>query len=240
MDIRETQCNSWSAFKNYIVQHCLENGFLKRGRFLFRGHRDSSWNLKPTFDREFEHIDPAKKSETAELLLTEFKHQMEIAGENIGKWTEPKLTALAQHHGVPTRLLDWTESPYIAAFFAFSEALSRGEIRGNIAVWILDAASHIWNGSSGVSIETPELTGNQRLINQQGRFTLSRTPFGSLEEFHAACIGSEPALTRVIVPRREARLAISDLDLMGIDHHHLFPGFDGAAKATCLRVALKL
>ena len=77
----------------------------------YRGHRDATWQLTPSAFRDDSH----RKNEQA--MIDRFRQQAAVSGlgHSFDDWG---WITFAQHHAVPTRLLDWTESPLIALFFA--------------------------------------------------------------------------------------------------------------------------
>jgi hypothetical protein len=116
-------CDSWNEFKILASSIRVDNKIE-----LFRGHRDSRFVLKTSFHRAGLHRLERYCSET----LVEFCNHVEsilnvhIDLNNSSDYS--MLFGLAQHHGLPTPLLDWTRSPYIAAFFAFSDALEAKQL----------------------------------------------------------------------------------------------------------------
>jgi FRG domain len=100
------------------------------GYWGFRGRENAEWFLHPTLDRAVEvsgegagfsfvtHLD---RGVTEDRLLFRFNQQAHRHlrhlpdKDDIVTWL-----ALMQHHGAPTRLIDWTKSPYLAAYFPFS------------------------------------------------------------------------------------------------------------------------
>lgn len=103
----------------------------KSFHFDFRGHTEKEWELKPTLERAADKflMDYSQLFGQEHLILREFKS---VSRQYLNHVPEPnnyiEWMALLQHYGAPTRLLDFTYSIYIAAFFAFESATNESAI----------------------------------------------------------------------------------------------------------------
>ena len=232
-------CKSWREFKSTVILELFGNASFQRGVYIFRGHAFSEWKLEPSFDRCFEALGKVERSRAHDQLLALFRKEcegMDVPEDTLSN--DLKALALGQHYGLPTRLLDWTESPYVASFFAFSDAISIGMKKGDVAVWALDTKVTIWSGESGVEIIDVPSIGNIRHRNQAGKFTLSKTPFNCLEDYVEHCDESAVALKKFLIPVSDCENALADLDAMGINHSRVYPELIGCALAAKIRVML--
>lgn len=107
----------------------------KSYHFVFRGHTERNWQLKPTLERAAD-----KYLMFYDYLLSHeyliFRSFRNVAHQYTSSLPSPKdlleWMAILQHYGAPTRLLDFTDSLYIASFFAFEQATT------DCAIWCLN------------------------------------------------------------------------------------------------------
>ncbi|WP_405647465.1 FRG domain-containing protein [Pseudomonas sp. Ld6] len=108
-----------------------------------------------------------------------------------------EVAALAQHYGIPTRLLDWTYDPFIAAFFA-SKPSTREPV--DLCVWGLNAATIATLDTVAtdfpLKLVTPHYSGNPNLAAQSGLFTHWAHSVPSLKTLTTGEIKSLPPVDR--------------------------------------------
>jgi hypothetical protein len=172
-----------------------------------------------------------------------------VVGHDIGvqDWPPQELyeaLALAQHHGVPTRLLDFTYDPLIAAFFAARYPPRKAE---RIAVWCVDLQAinvAAADTSRPVEIVSVSRLQNRNLAAQKGLFLLDRavsraqgrTLHQALEDHISAGMrrgvlaAGSCAVRKFFLPTGECNALLDLLSKLGIDRAHLMPSFDGVVK----------
>ena len=121
----------WREFKNYLSDFADSN-------FLFRGQAQD-WPLRTSFHRrERYRINQFINTDVRTLHrrlsgLTGHFFDLTVPDQN-GAFLN-----LLQHHGYPTPLLDWSYSPYVAAFFAFRDVKKNSKEEGHIRIFLFDA-----------------------------------------------------------------------------------------------------
>jgi hypothetical protein len=105
----------------------------RRDTGVYRGGSDASRPLLTSLDRLGGVNPPHSKRDLEEHILRNFIRysRPHFASPPVNEW---EMLVAAQHHGVPTRLLDWTYSPLVAAHFATSDA----HVGRSRAIWRLD------------------------------------------------------------------------------------------------------
>ncbi len=227
----------WDEFKSWIgsIQDVA-------GSFMFRGQSDATWKLQTTFHRFVIGTNITMSSYVDEILPQVHRyvsgHYNEIFNlENRQEFGA--FMALLQHHGFPTPLLDWTLSPYIAAYFAFrnepTKILSADHVKiyaFGFGAWNQDfeRLSELKEPKQHVSFLAPFPKHNSRLIPQQGLFTV--TNVSDMEEYleTRSKQANKSYLFHGTFSTSERLRVLRDLELMGITDMMLFPGMDGICR----------
>ena len=126
---------SWEDFKNRILKD------IPYQKFIFRGQGErkdgGQWRLRTSFHRTGRADIFRYRDEDIPTLYGYISAFAECRFDLNNPLEYGALLALAQHHGYPTPLLDWTYSPYIAAYFAYAD-IPKNVVDGCVRVFIFD------------------------------------------------------------------------------------------------------
>lgn len=259
--MEEKTLKSWDEFEQQLKEleikrkARLEQQATSSSEYLFRGHGDSTWALETTAERFF----------TKRVTLSEYYRYARVAhpkieaftgrcwdipsSEDYLQWLQNRdalsfhdfkaydYFAYLRHHGFPSPLLDWSESPYVAAFFAF-----RHEIRGasHVAIYAYQEApgGGKFSSSDRANIYRlgPYVSSHKRHFLQQSQYTIctkieNGTAFYTPhQEVVAINEQQQDLMWKFLLPVTERRHALGQLHRMNINAFSLFGTEDSLAE----------
>jgi hypothetical protein len=233
---------TWEAFLELVTHPPYSH-------WAFRGERDERWPLYSSLSRYLQNsgVAPAAWSQQEARILRIFKRKAHQFLDKPPDWDDDfQWLALMQHHGAPTRLIDFTWSPYVAAFFALERTLCDGvvwamnparvdssrapapvrtdpRVKGNFQRYFLKGSRRfIWMGEP--------YTMNRRLIAQSGTFAVPGVLDVAIEDTLSDA-DQENILAKCVLTHAVREVGMRELYRMNITYATLFPDLDGLAKS---------
>lgn len=234
----ETICQLVESLRDYAVDEKT---------VWYRGQADATWRLVPYIARKQGHL---------EAELTTIKVFKQNASPHLRERpaSEWEWIFLMQHHRAPTRLLDWSESPLVALYFALADPMGAHEDK-DAALWFLDPVAlnrhagyhHTYTKEILAFDVDPALEqylpdqvnarraslfpvaaigprNSPRMVAQAGTFTIMHANPVPVEE-----VGDGKHIWRMVIPAGAKDSLRRELCMLGINEHMLFPDLDRVA-----------
>ena len=193
--------------------------------WIFRGQADARWELLPKAGRR-----PYKTHEYALFESWKRRAAEHLAPRHHSEWD---LIAIAQHHGLATRLLDWTTNPLNAAYFSVREHTRTSGPAVIHAAKFVKAFSKSAETARSNPLEFDEIGIFRprgvvpRIVRQGGLFTVHGPPDLSLERLTRDHTTKIVALERIVIDQSYRPKLLAELARYGIHAAALFPDLDG-------------
>lgn len=249
-----------ASTENFVTEVFALRKSLSERKLWYRGHSDETYKLIPSVGRSHEYA--GKKAhqldEQQEIwLLHRFRRRAYPHVERA--MTAGEAIFLARHHGLPTRLLDWTANALFALYFTCFEKWDRdGEVWAMVLrpdIKVLDAfalaeaksesklfdvrlmlGSHAPHRSDAYALKLVyPFYNSPRLLAQDGAFTMHSDPRHSVESLKGKKFTEDNLDVETLyswrVPARSKTRIVEQLSGLGITQRMLFPDLDGVARS---------
>ena len=260
------ELKSWADFPravadirdNYGTHLHPYGGSRSHNTILFRGQSASDWNLQTTLERASN-----ERFSIASYLAWRDSVVNEIESTIGREWHLPPLPAVLdeiatvqdsmrvhlpyyeylvylRHHGFPSPLLDWTNSPYIAAYFAFEQANPADRAAVFAFIETPDGGKALAEGEPMISRMGPFITTHTRHFAQKASYTIA-TKWDENEKSHCFCSHHDVAfstvcvqdvLIKITIPRCDRICALRELEDYNINRYTLFQTEDALVYAA--------
>lgn len=234
---------------------------------LFRGQADSRWKLKTTLEQVSSEIFSVQSYlKRADLCVNEIES---ITGKRWCLKSYPDIEkeikecqdfmhthlphydylVYLRQHGFPSPLLDWTKSPYIAAYFAYEQPNAADRCVVYAFIETPDGIKEGCSGASRIQSYGPYVTTDARHFAQKSHYTVA-TSWDEDENNRAFCpheqvtagsnldsqVITQDVLIRITIPRSDRIIALKQLEEYNINHYTLFQTEDALIRTMGLRV----
>jgi hypothetical protein len=262
--MEERNVSTWEDFEKQVqdLRKEREASFdSPNSSLLFRGQEDSCWLLKTTLDRKRErmlftdyyHVISRIRPQIETLTEREWpipdypevkKSTSEYDAFSLqllsGRCPLYPYMAYLRHHGFPSPLLDWTRSPYVAGYFAFSKTSMNSTNRVSIYVF-----SEIRNKLSGNKMPVlyrygPYVRTHRRHVLQQSEYTLclgfdSEWRFEQYDTVFDPGLHQQAACVKFTIPAAERPKVLRLLDAYNLNAFSLFGSEESMMETLAIR-----
>ncbi len=260
--------NCWDEYRPLIQSIREKYGWLritedysKKNIVLFRGHSSEQWQLDTTLERCTNNI-----FSIADYIRYASRCSSELESFTGKKWNIPPFPDLEseirekqdsmrvhlpcynylvylRHHGFPSPLLDWTASPFIAAYFAYIDASSCERVAVYAYIERPKGIKGGIGGSPQIKLLGPYVSTDSRHFAQKAWYTVA-TKYKYSNKQHVFCSHTsvfskgtkdQDVLIKITMPSHDRLKALTELSDYNINHFTLFQTEDSLVKAMALK-----